>query len=134
MRVMGIHRLTIAPIIVASLLLPHGVLADTAPRHGSSAIGQVTRTIDYSGIDLSTPAGAQRLYREIVRTAKRICWSSGRDYRGVVRAHYQTTVARRCFEEAVDGALVQVTARTGTDLELAARLDRFREAGLVASR
>lgn len=116
--------------LIAGLVLAQPVLADPPEQHYES----VTRTIDISGLDLSSQAGAERLYRQIARTAKDICWSTSKAHKGVARARERHDFARRCFDEAVSEALAEVTERTGIDLERVAGADRFDHAGLLAWR
>lgn len=115
--------------LIAGLMVSQAALADL-----TKEVESVTRTIDISGLDLSSQAGAERLYREIAVTAKEICWrGTSHAHRGVLRKQERDD-ARRCFDEAVNGALAQVTERTGIDLERVAGSDRFDHAGLVAWR
>lgn len=117
--------------LIAGLALSQATLADPAGRDMN--VESVTRTIDISGLNLSSQEGAERLYREIARTAKRICFGRAKAYKGVAGAKEQHQ-ARRCFDDAVNGALAQVTERTGIDLERVAGSDRFDYAGFVAWR
>src|SRR5690606_16956655 len=118
--------------LVAALGLSQATLADPAQRDIS--FESVTRSIDISGLDLTTQTGAERLYRQIAVTAKKICWSTSRAHRGVTRVKQDHDYARRCFDDAVNGALAQVEERTGVDLEQVAGSDRFDQANLVAWR
>jgi|GEM_PF-3025970 len=120
-----------AMALIAGLGLSQAVLADPATQEIN--VESVSRTIDISGLDLSSQVGAERLYREIAVTAKRICWRNVTDHRGLARAA-EVRNAQRCFDEAVNSALAQVTDRTGIDLEQVAGSDRFDYAGLVAWR
>lgn len=119
-----------ATVLIASALFAQAAFAE--PLERNPRFEQASRTIDISGIDLTSQAGAQRLYRDIARTAKGIC--SAKVGKGVTHAKYRYGHARRCFNEAVDGALAQVSERTGVDLERVARADRFDYADLVAWR
>lgn len=119
--------------LLASLLLSQSALAEPPQPHGD-VHAEVSRTIDGSGFDVSTPAGANRLYRRIVSTAKSLCWRQLKGLRGVARAKYEHRYARPCFNDAVDSALAQVAESTGTDLEQIASLDGLREDDVVASR
>ena len=118
--------------LIAGLGLSQATLADPAQREMN--FESVTRAIDISGLDLTTQAGAERLYRQIAVTAKKICWSTSKAHKGVTRAKQEHDYARRCFDEAVNGALAQVEKRTGVDLERVAGSDRFDHANLVAWR
>jgi len=93
----------------------------------------VTRTIDISGLDLTSQAGAERLYRQITLTAKKVCERTSKAYRGVARMMEEED-ARRCFDEAVNGALAQVVRLTGIDLERVNDSERFDRGDLVAWR
>lgn len=119
-----------AIVLITSALFAQAALAE--PPERDMHFEQVSRTIDISGLDLASQAGAERLYRHIARAAKDICWSDVG--KGVTRAQYRNGQARRCFNEAVDGALAQVAERTGVDLERVAGADRFDYANLVAWR
>lgn len=121
-----------AAALTASLLFAQAALADPAPR--DMGVEFVTRTIDIRGLDLSSQAGARLLYRRIAETARGICWAPSKSLKGVARVRQQHEYARRCFDEAVDGALAQVAEKTGVDLERVAGSDRFDYAGLVAWR
>lgn len=115
-----------ATVLIASALFAQATLADPPDRVS------VSRKIDISGLDLESQVGAQRLYRLIATTAKKICLNDlGK---GVVRAKHRYGHARRCFDEAVDVALAEVEARTGVDLVEVAGADRFDHADLVAWR
>ena len=117
--------------LAASLLCSYAQAAGPAE---DPYIESTSRSIVITGLDLSTQAGAQRLYRDIARTAWSICLGTSRAHRGLARVREQKTQARRCFDEAVDGALAQVMAKSGVDLERVAGADRFDHAGLVAWR
>jgi len=117
--------------LIAGLGLSQATLADPAKRDIYAE--SVSRTIDISGLDLTSQAGAERLYREIALTARRICSGTSKAYKGVARARERRN-AQRCFDEAVNGAFAQVTERTGIDLERVAGSDRFDYAGFVAWR
>ena len=121
-----------AIVLFASLSFSPGAFAE----HGIQGAGvmDVTRTIDVSGLDISSVSGAQRAYRQIVLNAKTICRSSLRLYQGVARLNHERGHVRRCFDEAVNGALAQIADATGFDIEEIAALDRFAESGLRASR
>ena len=82
----------------------------------------VSITVDAAGIDLSTRAGVERLHREIMVAAENACGSTPRAYKGVARRSYETQHVRPCVEAAVRGALEQVAAVTGSDLEQVAGL------------
>lgn len=129
-RVMGLR--VGAGALIGVLLCAQPALADPAVRDDGGET--VTRSIDISGLDLSSRAGAERLYREIAQTARSICWDEARGILGVERRRQQQEHARQCFDEAVDGALAQVAAKTGVDLERVVESDRFDYAGLVAWR
>ena len=116
--------------LIAGLVLSQAAIAD--PHEGD--LESITRRIDISGLDLSTQAGAERLFGDIARTARNICMGGMKGQRGVVRARERRDQARRCFDEAVNGALAQVAEQTGIDLERVAKSDRFDYAGLVAWR
>ena len=120
-----------AAALIAGLGLSQVTLADPAQR--DIGIESVTHTIDINGFDLTSQTGAERLYRQIAAAARKICFSTPNAYRGVARAKEEHD-ARRCFDEAVNGALVQVAERTGVDLERVAASERFDHAGLVAWR
>ena len=117
--------------LIAGLGISDATLADPADR--DTHVETVTRTIDIGGLDLSSRVGAERLYREIALTAKRLCWRKSSVHKGLERAK-QLHDSRRCFDEAVNGALAQVMERTGIDLARVAGLERFDHADLVAWR
>ena len=118
--------------LIAGLGLSQATLADPAQRDIS--FESVTRSIDISGLDLTTQTGAERLYRQIALTAKKICFGTSHAHRGVARAKQEHDYARRCFDDAVNNALAQITEQTGVDLERVAGSDRFEHANLVAWR
>ncbi len=118
-------------VLAASLLCSYAQAEGPAQDPG---IESATRTIVITGLDISSQAGAQRLYRDIARTAWSICLGTSRAHKGLARVREQNEQARRCFDDAVDGALAQVTAKTGVDLERVAGSNRFDQAGLVAWR
>jgi UrcA family protein len=99
---------------------------------GQSDKAEVIGTIDVRDVDLSTAQGARWLYRQIVSTAKTVCWNSLERRGGVQWFNTQASDARRCFDESVNNALARVNAATGLDIERLAGLDRYSEA--VASR
>ena len=84
----------------------------------------VSITVDAAGIDLSTPAGVGRLHREITVAAANACGGRPHGYKGVASRAYETQHVRLCVEAAVRGALEQVAAVTGSDLEQVAALAR----------
>jgi UrcA family protein len=84
----------------------------------------VTIIVDAAGIDLTTPAGVGRLHREIMVAAETACDGTPHGYKGVARRAYETQQVRPCIEAAVRGALEQVAAVTGSDLEQVAGLVR----------
>jgi len=133
MNIRGKSVLQLAAVLVASVAMARPALSETSQGHERLMIAPVSRTIDITGYDLSSTLGAQRVYRRIVSAAKALCFSSARKLQGVERARYERRHARPCFDEAVDGALAQVLASTGTDLERVAGLDRLDVAKLVAS-
>jgi len=126
--------LQLAAVLAASVAVSGPVLSSPSYEYERLETAQVTRTIDITGYDLSSRIAAQRLYRRIVGLAKAICFKSSREFQGLERAKYERRHARPCFEAAVDDALAQVLASTGTDLEEASGLDRFYVAGFIASR
>jgi UrcA family protein len=84
----------------------------------------VSVTVDGAGLDLSTPAGAKRLHRQIVAAAESACGGTPRSYKGVARRKYEAEHSQPCVAEAVRAALAQVAAATGRDLEQVAGLTR----------
>lgn len=121
-----------AALLVVSLMFSQASFAQSLDR--DARLMTVTRTIDITGLDLSSQAGARRLYMQIVSTAKGICWGTSRAQKGLARIKENREQARRCMDEAVGGALAQVTTRTGVDLARVAGIDRADEAALLASR
>ncbi|HZF31189.1 MAG TPA: UrcA family protein [Gammaproteobacteria bacterium] len=101
---------------------------------GNSTAERISRSIDASGLDLSSASGAERLYREIVATATVICRGGLRHYKGVARVRHEHEHVRPCIEQAVGGALAQVADATGLDLKHVAGLDRPAQGALSASR
>jgi UrcA family protein len=89
--------------------------------------------ISVRDVDLSTAQGARWLYRQIVSTAKAVCWNSVERHGGVQWLSTQASAARRCFDDSVNDALARVNSATGLDIELLAGLDRYDEA-VAASR
>lgn len=129
-RVKSVRTRVVAAIAV--LACAPAALASQAGDRGIH-FEDVSRTIDISGLDVSSQAGAQRLYRQITTAAHRICFSSVNAYRGVLRVQ-QTQLARHCFDDAVEGALADVTAKTGVDLAQVAGSKHVERAGLAARR
>ena len=84
----------------------------------------VSITVDAAGIDLSTRAGAERLHRQIMAAAANACGGTPHGYKGVAQRAYETQHVRLCVDAAVRGALEQVAAVTGSDLEQVAGLAR----------
>ena len=84
----------------------------------------VSITVDAAGIDLSTRAGVERLHRQIMVAAANACGGTPHGYKGVTQRAYETQHVRLCVEAAVRGALEQVAAVTGSDLEQVAGLTR----------
>jgi UrcA family protein len=83
----------------------------------------VSVKVDATGLDLSSPSGAKRLYGQIVAAAEKAC-GAPLGYKGVARRNHETAHVRPCVEGAVRAALEQVAAVTGHDLEQAAGLGR----------
>ena len=100
---------------------------------GQTSSVPVSVTVDAAGLDLSTPAGAERLHRAIVTAAKEACGQTPGSYRGVARRTHEVEHVRPCVEGSVRAALEQVAAVTGHDLEQVAGVGRF-ASGLAASR
>lgn len=96
--------------------------ADERPRKPLTV--PVSVTLDAAGLDLSTPAGAERLHRMIVIAAERACGGRPPSYRGVARRKYEVEQVQPCVEDAVRAALEQVAAVTGRDLEQVTSLGR----------
>jgi UrcA family protein len=124
--------------IVLAGLLALGSQAAPAEDLDGTALDADSTTIDFQDIDVSTPDGARWLYRRIVSSARAVCWlplehplerRSGVQWVSTLREH-----ARRCFDESINDALARVNDATGLDIERLAALDRYDEAGLVASR
>jgi hypothetical protein len=61
-----------------------------------------------------------------------VCFGSVEGHGGIQWRSTQVSVARRCFDDAVNNALARVNVATGLDIEQLAGLDRYDEA--VASR
>lgn len=122
-----------AAALLTSMLLSTSALAERPNREAHSTRQRITVVVDATGLDVASAAGAARLYREIVVTAKRICRSSAQSFEGVQRAKHQHDHVRPCVDEAVAGALRQVADATGLDLERVANINGT-EAGLRASR
>lgn len=121
-------------VTLSALLLLASQTALPEDRDASGQLDSISATIALKDVDLSTPHGARWLYRRIVSSAKAICWGSVERNGGVKSYSTQVEHARRCFDEAVDSALARAHDATGTDIEQLAGLDRYGEAGLVASR
>lgn len=122
-----------AAAFIASLLLWRAAGAEPPAANGHFMAERVSETISIQGLDVTSRVGAGRLYRQIVSTAKRICSDSLLGVRGVVRVVIEREIVRPCFDAAVSDALRQVAEQTGADLERVAGLDRFTEAGMIAS-
>ena len=120
-------------VITSALVLSvsQGALADD--RGPFERMDTTSTTINVRDIDLSTPEGARWVYRRIVSTAKAICLTRFERHDGVQWYSTQFAHARRCFDTAVNSTLAQVNDATGTDIEHLAGLDRYDEAGFVAS-
>ena len=119
----------LAPVLVA--FSTSALAADEQP--GQAFTVPVSVTVDATGLDLSSPSGAERLYRQIVAAAEKACGTPPRAYKGVTRRKHETAHVRPCVEGAVRSALEQVAAVTGRDLEQVADLGRS-AGGLAASR
>jgi UrcA family protein len=115
-----------AATVLTSLCLAQPAVGDAPERwRGNSA----ARAIKLSELNLSSAAGTERLYREIVAAAKGVCgWSSQRD-RGVAGNKHEREHMQPCIDAAVNDALEQVAKATGFDLERVAALHRS-EVGL----
>jgi UrcA family protein len=120
-------------IIVAATLCTSLSLSQIAAGEEPERATHVARTIDLSGLNLSSAAGAQRLYRQIVAAAEDICGSSSRYYKGVTRVKHESEHVQPCIDAAVNGALQKVADQLGLDLEGVAGLDRSHD-GLRAAR
>lgn len=116
-------------MLIASAVFTHATFAQSPEQ--DARFESVSRTIDIEGLDLSSLPEAGRLYRRITSNAREICRTESRVGKGVARANHDSE-ARRCFNEAVDGALAEVVEKTGVDLEQAAAA--FGYADLVAGR
>ncbi len=126
----GRNRLRVgAAVLIASALFTQAAFAQSPER--DLRFESVSRTIDITGLDLSSRPGAERLYRQIARSAREICQTD--IGKGVSRVKHDDQ-ARRCFDEAVDSALAQVVEKTGVDLEQVAGATRYDYADLVAWR
>jgi UrcA family protein len=121
--------------LVSALLLSHAAFAEQPARSaGGFGLEPDSETIDIAGLDLSSRAGAQRLYRQIVSAARRICSTPLDGAKGVRYLALERLSVRPCLDHAVDGSLADVREQTGTNLERVAGLNRFVEAGLIVSR
>ncbi len=119
-------------VLGALLLLSQAAVAEPSQRTEPSDVEHAT--IDAAGLDLSSRAGARRLYRRIVATAQNVCGSESRHFKGVHRAKHEHEHVRPCIRRVVDEALAQVADASGLDLEQVAGLDRLEERSFAASR
>lgn len=120
-------------VALSALLLLVSQTALPEDRDHTEQLDSISATIDLKDVDWSTPHGARWLYRRIVSSAKAICWGAVERNGGVKSYSTQVEHARRCFDDSVNSALAHANDATGTDLEQLAGLDRYDEAGLVAS-
>lgn len=116
----GIAALVVGLVVSQAALADRGVATQTQ-----------SRTIDVSGLNLSSQAGAQEAYRRINAAATSICSTMISGERGVARLRAQRLYVQPCIDAAVQGALDEVAKRAGVDLAKVAGLDRNR---LVAER
>jgi UrcA family protein len=70
-------------------------------------------TVDYSDLNLGHPAGARALYRRISGAARTVCGVSSNPLPAARFA------ARKCYQDAISGAVAKVDSRTLTALHRA---------------
>jgi UrcA family protein len=129
---MNAQRNKLLPIVAAALFSSLS-LSQTAAATEAERDSHVSRAIDISGLDLSSAAGAQRVYRQIVEAAKDVCGSSSRYYKGVTQVKHVSEHVRPCIDRTVNATLQKVANATGFDLERVAGLDQS-DVGLRAAR
>lgn len=125
------RQLGTAAVSALLLAVSQGALADG--RDAVESMDMISTTINVRDVDLSTPQGARWAYRRIVSTARKICWKRFERHGGAQWYGTQLDHARRCFDDSVNSTLAKVNAATGMDIERLAGLDRYDEAGFVAS-
>jgi UrcA family protein len=105
-----------AAIVVATALLGASTAsaAEWPPEH---------RTISLRGLDPATPAGAYRVYREIVQAANQVCGSASRRVASIAALNNRKD-AQRCAEQAIASAVTAIDAAFGLDLEQLAGVKR----------
>jgi UrcA family protein len=121
---MNVRVSTVLPLVPALLAFSNGGLA--ADEHVNQTFTvPVSVTIDATGLDLASPPGAERLYRQIVAAAENAC-TPPIGSKGVARRNFETSHVGPCVEQAVRAALNRVAAVTGRDLEQVADFGRSR--------
>jgi UrcA family protein len=123
----------IGTVVISALLLSVAQGALASDRDARERTDSISSTINVRDVDLSTPHGARWVYRRIVSTAKAICWKDVARHDGVHSYSTQLDHARRCFDDSVNRTLARVNEATGVDIERLAGLDRYDEAGFMAS-
>jgi UrcA family protein len=75
-----------------------------------------TRVVHFDDLDISKPAGAQKLYRRIEAAARQVCESNVKsDLRTMSREH-------ACYQQAIDNAVRAVNSVTLANLHAGAPL------------
>lgn len=131
-RIKGLE-ITLATFIAVILAAP-ATSDEPSQREPFASKEPISISIDAAGIDIASPSGAERVYREVVATATRICGASLKHYQGVRRDVHEREHVRPCVQRAVDDALAQVADATGLDLEQLAGLDGFDGESMADSR
>ena len=66
---------------------------------GAASAAEERIVIDYSDVDVTTPVGAQVLYRRIVNASQEVC------YRESVLGVHGFFIWRKCVQDAISGAV-----------------------------
>jgi UrcA family protein len=90
------------PLVVGTLMLAVTGAVSTAWAEASPSQRTVNIEVEYTDINLATQAGAETLYRRIVRAARMACGPADARSAAMMTAH------RGCLKEAVDGAVKDV--------------------------
>ena len=98
-------------MLFAGALLSLGMgIAQAGPSGLQSSSKQVSRTVAADDLDLATREGMEALRGRVAAAAKEICWRGlGPRLPGSAEARH----ARRCFDEAVGGAMAAVGRPAG---------------------
>jgi UrcA family protein len=111
-------RISTLTLLTVPALLAFSTSALAADQQaGEKFAVPVSVVVDATGLDLSSPSGAERLYRQIVGAAESACGGPPSGSKGITRRNHETRHIRPCVERAVRAALEQVAAVTGHDLE-----------------